>query len=305
MKISRKNLYQITTATALTVAVVAGVIFYLYKNDSLDFGFLNSEISAYVIRCEKTNTNGSCADEVALPEITFKVYRQQQYVVSINSTGGVTKISPCTIVNLKNWECDLSDNSDTLSLSFVDGNFSMSAPTSSALGNVLSTITVVSKKEWLRYPVSDGSPLSSESLQPQAPLNNPSADNSTDLSNLPPPPPGVKGVTLTSLVTHNQWCQNTYGADTIWDGVTVAENSSSCICKSGYDFENNSCVPATNEQICQYWYGSNSEWGGTMNGNRPACTCVSGYQMTQTTTPTSGTGDNYTDYACAKMSGTN
>lgn len=94
--------------------------------------------------------------------------------------------------------------------------------------------------------------------------------------------PAVKNAVVTTSsepsFNHDTWCQDWYGANTIWDGVTDTKTASSCICQSGYDFEGGSCVPATPTQICQYWNGANSTWDGTMNGKRVNCICISGYQ---------------------------
>lgn len=112
-------------------------VYYLFIG--IDYGFLKSEITAYITVCTKAGQGDKCLQEEALGRLTFKVYPEQQTVIA-NGNGykimdygdaNIGHLKDCVVIDLKNWNCD---DGNSGRIGFTNGNFfdtSMSIITSS------------------------------------------------------------------------------------------------------------------------------------------------------------------------------
>lgn len=81
---------------------------------------MHNEITVYNMFCTKERVNGVCkAEEQAANPTTYKVYPEQQIVVSWVSEGPVTRMEGCAVRDVSNWHCRSGHFEHTM----TDGNY--------------------------------------------------------------------------------------------------------------------------------------------------------------------------------------
>ena len=106
---------------AFLLVLAAGLFIY----ESIDWGFLNSEITEYSATCNDVVVNNHCDSlaYTATPQV-YKVSIERQQVLSWLATDkGETlqTFKDCSVVDRENWKCTYSDDSGTFG--FEDGKY--------------------------------------------------------------------------------------------------------------------------------------------------------------------------------------
>jgi len=129
------------------IAIIAGIIYGIGAViNYIDWGFLNSEITAYPISCIPSESGYSSDSEcngkifVAMTPITYKVYADQQYVVASQEESSIVRLSDCAIKDRQNWNCTEKNGYYTSQLGFTDGKYFDTSDSSD--------IKFVTKLEW-------------------------------------------------------------------------------------------------------------------------------------------------------------
>jgi len=90
--------------------------------------------------------------------------------------------------------------------------------------------------------------------------------------------------------TNDQICQDKYDSNSAWDGTKNSIGEPNCYCKIGFMWNEQmtGCVvlpiapEKTNNEICQDYFGINSNWDGTKNNDGGlVCDCQTGYEWNQ------------------------
>ncbi|MGY3441123.1 hypothetical protein [Bradyrhizobium sp. USDA 4473] len=67
---------------------------------------MRNEVTVYTMFCTKDRVNGVCTgEEQTANPTTFKVYPEQQIVVSWVGEGPVTRMENCAVRDVSNWHC--------------------------------------------------------------------------------------------------------------------------------------------------------------------------------------------------------
>jgi hypothetical protein len=109
----------------------------------------SSEITAYPVQCKTIVQNGQCsAPEYTLRYTTFKVFVNEQNVVSAVEGFPPTRLTQCAVRDRMNWSCRYDD--DSAELGFNDGAYfevTLKQPTFATLSR---NVYYVSYTEYLR-----------------------------------------------------------------------------------------------------------------------------------------------------------
>jgi hypothetical protein len=127
------------------VAIITGIIYGIGAViNSIDWGFINSEITAYPISCTSQLSiyDSACNGKifVAMNPITYKVYADQQYVVASQEGSTIVRLNDCAIKDRQNWNCTEKKDYNSFQLGFTDGKYFDTADSND--------IKFVSKSDW-------------------------------------------------------------------------------------------------------------------------------------------------------------
>jgi len=116
------------TAWLPVAAIIVSGIFFIWPV----FERMQNEVTVYNMFCTKDRVNGVCTGEEQTANPTgYKVFPDQQSVISWVSKGPVTRFGSCAVRDVDNWRCQYEKAGQEPHLEYImtDGNFVLySAP---------------------------------------------------------------------------------------------------------------------------------------------------------------------------------
>ena len=137
--------------SALAIVLAAAACSPMDVGVPVDVGVLKDEITSYPVMCQVELVNGWCPRGQGLPLnwTTYKVYPDQQMVVSTSRGGSVDRLTNCAVGDRRNWKCTFDDRSG--SIGFSDGRYWETTSPSSPLYEPWQRVIYVSPGDYVAH----------------------------------------------------------------------------------------------------------------------------------------------------------